>query len=126
MIKHIEREIYEVAAKVVDASGAYNNLSGTIGGTAYSFPMSVDSHQNGDDLEKTKNKAYAAFDAAGTLGYTAAANGRPLTIVTLTRISDSRQIERKLIGKMPPIDQEVPDPEPEEETPEEPEQNGGE
>ena len=112
MINYIKREIYEVSAKVVDAAGSYNNLTG--------YPQSFDSHQNNDDIEKAKNKAYAAFDEAGSLGYTAATSGRPLTIVSLVRISDGRQIEKKCIGDMPFIEQEVPDSEPE------PEENGGE
>lgn len=103
----MKREIYEVTAKAVDASGGYNNLTG--------YPKSFDSHQNNDDLEKTKNKAYAAYDSAGADGYTAAANGRPLTIVSIIRISDGLQLDKKRIGDMP----ELPDPE-------EPEQNGGE
>ena len=40
----MKREIYEVYAKVVDANGAYNTLSG--------YPKVFDSHQNNDDLEK--------------------------------------------------------------------------
>lgn len=108
----MKREIYEVSAKAVDANGSCNNLNG--------FPKLFDSHQNYDDLEKNRNKAYAAYDDAGSQGYTACANGRPLTIVSLLRISDGMQIEKKCIGKMP----ELPDPEPEPET--EPEQNGGE
>ena len=99
----MKREIYEVSAKVVDASGAYNNLSG--------YPQSFDSHQNNDDLDKARNKAYAAFDAAGSAGYTAAASGRPLTIVSIVRISDGLQLDKKCIGAMP----ELPDPEPQEE-----------
>jgi len=98
----IKREIYEVSAKVVDAAGGYSDLSG--------YPQSFDSKHNNDDLDKTRNKAYAAFDAAGQAGYTAAANGRPLTIVGLVRVSDGLQIEKKCIGKMPVT--EVPDPEP--------------
>ena len=102
----MKREIYEVSAKVVDASGAYNNLTG--------YPKSFDSHQNNDDLDKARNKAYAEFDAAGSAGYTAAANGRPLTIVSLVRISDGLQIEKKCIGGMPELPDPEPEPEPEE------------
>lgn len=109
----MKREIYEVSAKAVDAAGGYNNLTG--------YPMSFDSKHNDNDLDKTRYKAYAAFDAAGNQGYTAAANGRPLTIISLVRISDGRQIEKKQIGYMP----DLPDPEPEPET-EEPTENGGE
>lgn len=108
----MKREIYEVTAKVVDASGACNNLSG--------YPKLFDSHQNNDDLDKVYHKAYAAFDDAGAQGHTAAANGRPLTIVSIIRISDGYQLEKKTIGKMP----ELPDPEPEPEPVEE--EDGGE
>lgn len=97
----MKREIYEVTAKVVDSNGTYNNLTG--------YPQSFDSRQNNNDLDKTRNKAYSAFDAAGSAGYTAAASGRPLTIVSLVRISDGFQIDKKCIGAMP----ELPDPEPE-------------
>ena len=47
----MKREIYVVNAKVVDASGGYNDVSG--------YPASFDSHTNSDDLEKTEAKAYA-------------------------------------------------------------------
>ena len=103
--KIIPREIYLVEAKVVDASKAYNDLSG--------YPQSFDSHQNGDDLEKTMNKAYAAYENAAASGHTSAASGRPLTIVSLVRISDGKQLEKKQIGKMPYYEEEIPDPEPE-------------
>ena len=106
----MKREIYEVNAKVVDASGAYNNVTG--------YPVSFDSHTLGDDLEKAEARAYASFYSACSAGETARSNGRPLTVVTLMQMSTGMQIEGKRIGKMP----ELPDPEPE---PEE-EQNGGE
>jgi len=106
----MKREIYLVTAKVVDASGAYNDLSG--------YPASFDSHQNSDDISKTEAKAYASYYSACSAGSTAKANGRPLTIVELTRISDNVRMEARAIGEMP----ELPDPEPE---PEE-ENEGGE
>lgn len=97
----MKREIYEVTAKVVDASGGYNNLTG--------YPKSFDSHQNSDDLDKTYAKANASYHEAVSSGYTSMASGRPLTIVSLLRISDGRQIEKEQIGKI----NEYPDPEPE-------------
>ena len=113
----MKREIYEVNAKVVDASNGYNNLTG--------YPKTFDSHQNNDDLTKAMNKAYASYNEAASAGYTAANNGRPLTIVILTRISDGVTLEKARIGSMP----DLPDPEPEP-TPEgdgeEEELNGGE
>lgn len=105
MIKYIDREIYEVNAKVVDAANAYNNLNG--------YPKSFDSHQNGDDIEKTYFKAKASYDEASAAGNTSAASGRPLTIVSMLRISDGRQLFREQIGNMPRYEEEVPDPEPE-------------
>ena len=96
----MKREIYEVNAKVVDASGGYNNLTG--------YPKSFDSHQNSDNLDTAKNKAYSSYADACSAGYLAANSGRPLTIVTLTRVSDGLQIEKTNIGNMP----ELPDPEP--------------
>ena len=106
----MKREIYLVNAKVVDASGAYNDVSG--------YPISFDSHQNNDNIEKAEAKAYASYYSACSAGETARSNGRPLTVVTLTQMSTGMQIEGKRIGKMP----ELPDPEPETEE----EQNGGE
>lgn len=104
----MKREIYEVIAKAVDASGGYNNLSG--------YPATFDSHQNNDNVEKTEAKAYASFYSACSAGETARSNGRPLTVVALIQISTGIQIEGRRIGKMP----ELPDPEPNE-----PEENNG-
>lgn len=116
MIKYIKREIYEVSAKVVDASGGYSNLSGTVNGSQISFPLSFDSHQNNDDCEKAYLKAMKAYSDAEGLGYTAAQSGRPLTLITLTRINDGKQLKKTSIGLIPDYEVEVPDEE--EETPE--------
>lgn len=94
----MKREIYLVNAKVVDASGAYNDVSG--------YPISFDSHHNNDNIEKAEAKAYASYYSACSSGETARSNGRPLTIVTLTQMSTGMQIEGKRIGAMP----EWPDP----------------
>lgn len=93
------REIYVVNAKAVDASGAYNDLTG--------YPASFDSHQNQDNLEKTEAKALASFFAACNAGETARGNGRPLTVVSMMQISTGMVIESRRIGEMP----ELPDPE---------------
>ena len=94
----MKREIYEVNAKVVDAAGGYSNLTG--------YPISFDSHQNNDDIDKTNAKAYASYYAACQAGETARATGRPLTIVSLMQVSTGLQIEGKRIGIMP----DLPDP----------------
>ena len=95
----MKRDIYEVTAKVVDASGGYNNLSG--------YPSSFDSHHYNDDLDKTRRRAMASYNDACKAGYNA--DGRPLTVVAVFYVNDCIQIERTIIGKMP----ELPDPEPE-------------
>ena len=115
MINLIKREIYEVTAKVVDAANGYNNLTG--------YPKSFDSHQNNDDLEKTYFKARAAYNEASAAGNTAAATWRPLTVVSLIRVNDGRQLFHEQIGKMPDIVEEIPDPEPEPEPSPEPEED---
>ena len=94
----MKREIYVVSASVVDASGAYNNVSG--------YPATFDSHTLNDDLDKANARAYASYYSACSAGETARSNGRPLTVVSLVRVSDGVQIEGKRIGAMP----ELPDP----------------
>lgn len=89
----MRREIYEVNAKVVDAADAYNNLSG--------YPISFDSRHYDNDLEKTRRRAYASYSDACKAGYNA--DGRPLTVVTLLRISDGFQLESTQIGDMPEL-----------------------
>ena len=48
----MRREIYEVYAKVVDANGTYNNLSG--------YPKSFDSRSYNNDPEKALIRASGA------------------------------------------------------------------
>ena len=56
----MKRQIFEVYAKVVDANGAYNTLSG--------YPKVFDSHSYDDDIDKTLKRAKGAFhDAIGAL-----------------------------------------------------------
>lgn len=110
-----KREIFLVDAKVVDATGAYNNLSG--------YPQPFDSKFNDNDVDKAMNKAYAAYENAASAGHTAATSGRPLTMVSLIRVSDGKQLEKKAIGKIPDVEIEVPDEEPEVEPEGEPEGN---
>lgn len=52
----MRREIYEVYAKVVDANGSYNNLSG--------YPKSFDSRNYGNDCEKTLQRAEGELSKA--------------------------------------------------------------
>ena len=52
----MKRRIYEVYAKVVDANGNYNTLSG--------YPKAFDSKNYGDNFTKTENRARAEFHSA--------------------------------------------------------------
>lgn len=92
----MKREIYEVYAKVVDANGAYNTLSG--------YPKVFDSHQNNDDLEKARIRAYAEYwDVLGTMGKR---DDRQQQIAMIIRASDGMQIEKTALGKVA----DLPDP----------------
>ena len=84
----IKREIYEVYAKVVDANGAYNTLSG--------YPKVFDSHQLNDNCDKAKNRAYAEYYT--TLGTMAARDDRQKQFAMILRANDGVQIEKKDFG----------------------------
>jgi hypothetical protein len=56
----MKREIFEVYAKVVDANGAYNTLSG--------YPKVFDSHAYNDDISKARRRAYGEYyEALGAM-----------------------------------------------------------
>lgn len=56
----MQRKFFEVYAKVVDANGAYNTLSG--------YPKVFDSHSYNDDVDKALRRAKAEFhETAGAM-----------------------------------------------------------
>ena len=92
----MQREIYEVYVKIVDANGSYNTLSG--------YPKVYDSKTNNNDITKALNRAYGEFHSVlGTL-YTR--DDRQLQLAMIIRASDGVQIERTVIGEIA----ELPDP----------------
>ena len=92
----MKREIYEVYAKIVDANGAYNTLSG--------YPKPFDSHAYNDDIKKAMKRAYGEFhDTIGTL---CKRDDRQKQIVMIIRVSDGVQIEKWDDGKIA----DLPDP----------------
>ena len=93
------RTIYEVYAKVVDATGAYNTLSG--------FPHVFDSRQYEGNVEKTLQRAKGDFHE--TFGAMCKRDDRQLQTVILMTAS-GQQIERQSFGAIA----DDPDPEPEE------------
>lgn len=95
----MQRQIFEVYAKVVDASGGYNTLSG--------YPKAFDSHTYDDDIEKALMRATGEF--ANTWGAMCLREDRQLQMVLLMT-ADGFVIDKKVIGKIA----DLPDPEPEE------------
>ena len=94
-----KRVIYEVYAKVVDANGAYNTLSG--------YPKAFDSHTYGDDIEKTLKRAQGEF--SDTWGAMCKRDDRQLQTVILMS-ADGFVFDKKTDGAIA----DLPDPEPEE------------
>ena len=95
----MRRNIYEVYAKVVDANGAYNTLSG--------YPKVFDSHLYNDDTEKALNRARGEFHDC--LGAMYKRDDRQLQTVILMS-ADGLVLERGAVGYI----HDLPDSEPEE------------
>jgi hypothetical protein len=94
----MQREIFEVYAKVVDANGAYNTLDG--------YPKVIDSKHHQNSIDKAMSKAYAEWHACLASMYTR--DDRQEQIAMIIRVSDGLQIEMKKIGELA----QLPDPEP--------------
>lgn len=85
----MKRQIYEVYAKVVDASGTYNTLSG--------YPKVFDSHVYNDDINKTLMRATGEF--ASTWGAMCLREDRQLQTVLLMT-AEGFIIDKKVIGQI--------------------------
>ena len=96
----MKREIYEVYAKVVDANGSYNTLTG--------YPKVYDSRSYDNDLEKTLQRARGGWHEA--LDAMCKVDTRQVQFAMILRASDGLQIEMEKVGALA----ELPDPEPEE------------
>lgn len=95
------REIFELQAKVVDANGTYNNLTG--------YPVAFDSKNYGDDIEKTQRRAEGAWHEV--IGAMMKRDDRQVQMAMLIRISDAVSVLSQTIGTFP---EPQPEPEPEE------------
>lgn len=84
----MQREIFEVYAKVVDANGAYNTLT--------NYPKAFDSHLYNDDIEKARQRAYGEWHEC--LGAMCKRDDRQLQIAMIIRASDGMVIESSVIG----------------------------
>lgn len=89
----MKREIYEVYAKIVDANGAYNTLSG--------YPKTFDSKNYNNDLDKTLLRARGEFYE--TLGAMCKRDDRQKQLVLLIR-SDGLAIDSQSIGELADVE----------------------
>lgn len=96
----MRREIFEVHAKIVDANGTYNSLSG--------YPKVYDSRSYGNDVDKTLQRARGGWHEA--LEAMAKIDTRQVQEAYIIRVSDGLQIELEKIGELA----ELPDPNAEE------------
>ena len=87
------RAIFEVYAKVVDSTGAYNTLSG--------YPKVYDSNGYDGDVDKTRQRAYGGYWEC--LGAMAKVDTRKVQFAMLIDASSGQQIEASRIGELNPI-----------------------
>lgn len=92
----MRREIFEVHAKIVDANGTYNSLSG--------YPKVYDSKSYGNDVDKTLQRARGGWHEA--LEAMAKIDTRQVQEAYIIRVSDGLQIELEKLGELA----ELPDP----------------
>ena len=92
----MKREIFEVYAKVIDANGAYNTLSG--------YPKSYDSRSYNNNIDTARKRAYGEYHEA--LGAMCKRDDRQQQIVMILRASDGMQIEKTSLGTVA----DLPDP----------------
>lgn len=91
----MQRQIYEVYAKIVDANGTYSTLSG--------YPKSFDSRNYNNDIDKTFQRAQGEFYS--TFGTMCTRDDRQIQTVFLMSINGDILIS-KSIGKLA----DLPDP----------------
>ena len=86
----MQRAIFEVYAKIVDANGAYNTLSG--------YPKAFDSRNYNNDIDKTLQRAKGEFH--DTFGAMCKRDDRQMQMVLLMT-AEGQQIDRQVIGAVP-------------------------
>lgn len=94
----MDRNIFEVYAKIIDANGAYNTLTG--------YPKVFDSRNYNNDLAKALQRAKGEFHE--TFGAMCKRDDRQMQMVLLMTAT-GQVIERQTIGDVP----DEPEPEPE-------------
>lgn len=89
------REIFEVYAKVIDANGTYNTLSG--------YPKVFDSKNYSDDIAKTRNRAYGEYH--DVLGAMYKRDDRKVQIAMILNGTTGYQLEMTCIGDLNPVEE---------------------
>lgn len=92
----MQREIYEVTAKVIDANGTYNTLT--------NYPKTFDSRNYQNDVDKAHNRALGEFHSV--LGTMYTRDDRLEQLAMIIRISDGVQIAVERVGDMPEVPEE--------------------
>ena len=99
----MKRQIFEVYAKVVDANGAYNTLSG--------YPKVFDSRNYNNDIDKTIKRARGDFH--DTVGAMSKRDDRQLQTVILISADGFLLETPQTDGAIADIPDPTPEPEPE-------------
>lgn len=86
----MQRAIFEVYAKVVDANGSYNTLTG--------YPKVFDSRNYGNDVVKTYNRARGEFNSC--LGTMYTRDDRQVQIAMILDVSTGIQLAMEYIGEL--------------------------
>lgn len=87
----MQRAIFEVYAKVVDANGSYNTLTG--------YPVIFDSNSYDGDVDKARQRAYGAYHEC--LGNMCKVDTRQIQIAMILEAATGLQIEVTKIGGFP-------------------------
>ena len=85
------RVIYEVYAKIVDATGAYSTLK--------DYPKVFDSKSYDDDVHKTLQRAYGAFHEC--LGAMCKVDTRQIQLAMLIDVANGNMLEMTKMGNFP-------------------------
>lgn len=94
------REIYEVYAKIVDANGAYNTLSG--------YPKVFDSRNYDNDCDKAMQRAFGEWHEC--IGAMCKRDDRQLQFAMVIRANDATVLQSTYIGQIAgEPDQEEPE-----------------
>lgn len=99
----MQRDIFEVYAKICDANGTWNTLSG--------YPKVFDSKNYGNDIEKTRNKALGECYAC--LGAMYPRDDRQMQMCMVIDAKAGGLIVLEKIGDIADLPDPEPDPEPE-------------